>query len=74
MVILRGKMYGADHTEQHRTVKEAADSAYWAIEDNTFMPFEIEAEGVIVWKNRIISGEEYPTLASLLASLSGEQG
>jgi hypothetical protein len=64
-VILRGKMYGAEHIEQHKTVKEAADSAYWAIEDNTFMPCEIEHEGEIVWKSFIMTGEIYPSLATL---------
>ena len=64
-VILRGKMYGAAHLEYHETVKDAAGSAYWAIEDNTFMPCEIEHEGVIVWKSFIVTGEIYPSLASL---------
>lgn len=64
-VILRGKMYGAAHLEYHDTVKEAADNAYWAIEQNTFMPCEIEHEGEIVWKSFIVTGEIYPSLASL---------
>ena len=64
-VILRGKMYGAAHLEYHETVKDAAGSACWAIEDNTFMPCEIEHEGVIVWKSFIVTGKIYPSLASL---------
>lgn len=64
-VILRGKIYGAAHLEYHGTVKEAASAAYWAIEDNTFMPCEIEHESVIIWKSFIVTGEIYPSLASL---------
>lgn len=64
-VTLRGKMYGAAHLEYYETVKEAAESACWAIEDNTFMPCEIEYEGVIVWKSFIVTGEIYPSLATL---------
>ena len=72
-VILRGKMYGAAHLEYHETVKDAAGSAYWAIEDNTFMPCEIEHEGEIVWKSFIVTGEIYPSLASLAGIEDMEQ-
>lgn len=64
-VILRGKMYGAEHMECYETVKEAAEAGYWAIEWNHFMPYEIEAEGVIVWKNSLTSGENYLPLETL---------
>lgn len=64
-VILRGEMYKAEHIEYHETVKDASMSAYWAIIDNTFMPCQIEYEGKIVWKNGLLTNDEYPTLVSL---------
>ena len=64
-MILRGEMYKAEHIEYHETVKDASMSAYWAIIDNTFMPCQIEHEGKIVWKNGLLTNDEYPTLVSL---------
>lgn len=65
LVILRGEMYKAERIEYHETVKDASMSAYWAIIDNTFMPCQIEHEGKIVWKNGLLTNDEYPTLVSL---------
>lgn len=64
-VTLRGEMYKTEHITYHETVAQAALAAYWAIERNDFMPCKIECEGEIVWKNHMITSDEYPTLASL---------
>lgn len=64
-VILRGEMYKAEHITYHETVAQAALAAYWAIARNDFMPCKIECEGKIVWKNGLLTNDEYPTLVSL---------
>ncbi len=64
-VILRGKIHYSDYTEYHETVKDAAVSAYWGINDNTFFPDTIEDEGKIVWISPLFADDDYPTLASL---------
>jgi len=49
-VKLTGKMYGVDHLEWHENIKEAAESAYYAIEFNEFYPVIIEMpDGEIIW-------------------------
>ena len=64
-VTLRGEMYKTEHITYHETVAQAALAAYWAIERNDFMPCKIECEGEIVWKNGLLTNDEYPTLVSL---------
>jgi len=43
---------GTEDVSYHESVMRAAIAAYWAIEDNTFMPVSIEEDGVVIWENR----------------------
>jgi len=43
---------GTEDVSYHESVMSAAIAAYWAIEDNTFMPVSIEENGVVIWENR----------------------
>lgn len=43
---------GTEDVSYHESVMRAAIAAYWAIEDNTFMPVSIEEDGVVIWANR----------------------
>jgi len=43
---------GTADVSYHESIMRAAIAAYWAIEDNTFMPVSIEEDGVVIWENR----------------------
>ncbi len=49
---------GTEDVSYHESVMSAAKAAYWAIEDNIFMPVSIQEDGVVIWENR----GEYPQL------------
>lgn len=66
-VLLHFMERGTKDISYHESIMSAACAAYWAIEDNTFMPVSIEENGVVVWA----SDGEYPELESLGGLLSG---
>ena len=43
---------GTEDVSYHESVMCAAAAAYWAIEDNIFMPVSIEEDGVVIWANQ----------------------
>jgi hypothetical protein len=49
---------GTADVSYHESVMSAASAAYWAIEDNLYMPVSIEEDGVVIWT----SSGEYPGL------------
>lgn len=64
-VVLRGSKRYSSYIEYHETIKDAALSAYWGQEDNTFFPDTIEDKGEIVWMSPLFAGDKYPTLVAL---------
>ena len=49
---------GTADVSYHESVMSAASAAYWAIEENLYMPVSIEEDGVVIWT----SSGEFPGL------------
>jgi hypothetical protein len=52
MVKLNVHRHGIPESFEFESVKEAASSAWWDIEENQAYPVSIEESGVIVWENK----------------------
>ena len=64
-VQLHYMVYGTKDMSYHESVEKAALVAYWATEDNTFMPISIEEDGLLVWGNSMAMKGDFPSLESL---------